>query len=164
MKCIVFFLLPLRLLCALCESCAIELEYGRPYQIADHALRESRMRGLDCPLDCFRNFFWDTNYLKGCCEYSIYKSRFLHLIDWAEEDFSESAIRKTLHELGYETFSRPKGLPESFKANFSQKNFGMVYMIRKISTIMCVLCLQTQKAQIRGTTGLMCNVLKAVCL
>jgi tetratricopeptide (TPR) repeat protein len=45
-----------------------------------------------------------------------------------KQNLSESAIRKTLHELGYKTFPRPKVVPENFKVNFSQKNFGMEYV------------------------------------
>ncbi len=45
-----------------------------------------------------------------------------------KQNLSESAIRKTLHELGYETFRWPKNVPENFKVNFSQKNFGMEYV------------------------------------
>ncbi|MBX7066893.1 MAG: tetratricopeptide repeat protein [Parachlamydiales bacterium] len=43
------------------------------------------------------------------------------------QNLSEATIRKTLHEMGYKTFPRPKGLPDSFIAEFSQKNGGMVY-------------------------------------
>jgi tetratricopeptide (TPR) repeat protein len=45
-----------------------------------------------------------------------------------KQNLSESTIRKTLHELGKETFPRPKGVPENFIANFSEKNFGMMYI------------------------------------
>ena len=43
------------------------------------------------------------------------------------KDLPEIAVRRTLHDLGYKTFPRPKSMPTNFKAEFSQKKCGMVF-------------------------------------
>lgn len=45
-----------------------------------------------------------------------------------KEYYSENEVRKILHQLGFETFPRPKGIPENFRVTFSKKNCGMKYV------------------------------------
>lgn len=40
---------------------------------------------------------------------------------------NETQVRKILHEAGYDTFQRPKSIPENFKVSISEKNGGMKY-------------------------------------
>ncbi len=41
---------------------------------------------------------------------------------------SENQIRKILHQAGFQTFPRPKGIPNNFKVTFSNKGCGMKYI------------------------------------
>ncbi len=47
-----------------------------------------------------------------------YKSQSLH----------ENQVRKILHQAGFTTFPRPKGIPENFKVTFSDRGCGMKYI------------------------------------
>lgn len=42
--------------------------------------------------------------------------------------YSENEARKILHQAGFETFSRPKGIPDDFRITFSNKGGGMKYV------------------------------------
>lgn len=42
--------------------------------------------------------------------------------------YSENEVRRILHQLGFKTFARPKGIPENFKITFSDKGGGMKYV------------------------------------
>lgn len=47
---------------------------------------------------------------------------------YRDANLSEHQVRKILHTAGYESFSRPKGIPRNYKVEISQKNGGMLYV------------------------------------
>ncbi|MBS0585276.1 MAG: tetratricopeptide repeat protein [Verrucomicrobia bacterium] len=44
------------------------------------------------------------------------------------QDLSETTVRKILHQAGFQTFPKPKNIPDTFKVTFSDKGCGMKYV------------------------------------
>lgn len=47
--------------------------------------------------------------------------------------FTETQVRKIIHQAGFTTFPRPKGIPRDFIVTFSDKGCGMKYISPKNS-------------------------------